>query len=209
MIIPSLILNDSSQFCHSGKTGYYSHAGLWFCQAVYQMCNTDETGNETADKGYELIKFLSPAFHAEDPAYKTEPMYMAADIYTNPDAYGRGGWSIYTGAAAWYYKLILMTLLGITPKYPYLELNPKIPSHWQGFEAQLEYYGTKVKIKVIRQTPLEKEGTYVRISVSGIQFPDSSVRTPDTGHRTLLVDGIEAHNIPLDGKEHDVELKIL
>lgn len=38
--------------------------------------------------------------------YKTEPYYMSADIYTNAEAYGRGGWSIYTGSAGWYYKLL-------------------------------------------------------------------------------------------------------
>jgi hypothetical protein len=57
-----------------------------------------------ASKARELIHALSPANRAKE--YKTEPYYLAADIYTNPKAYGRGGWSIYTGSAGWYYILL-------------------------------------------------------------------------------------------------------
>ena len=51
-----------------------------------------------------LTEHLSPANRPE--IYKNEPYYMSADIYTNPEAYGRGGWSLYTGSAAWYYMLL-------------------------------------------------------------------------------------------------------
>jgi cyclic beta-1,2-glucan synthetase len=56
------------------------------------------------DKAEELIAAISPANRAE--CYKAEPYYLAADVYTNPKAYGRGGWSLYTGSAAWYYRAI-------------------------------------------------------------------------------------------------------
>ena len=57
---------------------------------------------ETAKR---LAEYLCPANRPEN--YKNEPYYMSADIYTHPDAYGRGGWSVYTGSAAWYYMLLM------------------------------------------------------------------------------------------------------
>ena len=35
-----------------------------------------------------------------------EPYVVAADVYYNPDHKGRGGWTWYTGSAAWMYKVI-------------------------------------------------------------------------------------------------------
>ena len=35
-----------------------------------------------------------------------EPYVVAADVYTNPEHVGRGGWTWYTGSAAWMYKVI-------------------------------------------------------------------------------------------------------
>ncbi len=76
--------------------GQYTHGAIWL--ALAYLRNGDKS---TAKK---LAECLSPANRPE--SYKNEPYYMSADIYTNPDAYGRGGWSLYTGSAAWYYMLL-------------------------------------------------------------------------------------------------------
>ena len=76
--------------------GQYTHGAVWLALAFLR--NGDR---KTAKK---LAEILSPA---NRPAiYRNEPYYMSADIYTNPQAYGRGGWSLYTGSAAWYYMLL-------------------------------------------------------------------------------------------------------
>ena len=76
--------------------GQYTHGAIWLALAFLR--NGDK---KTAKK---LAEYLSPAGRPE--GYKNEPYYMSADIYTSPDAYGRGGWSLYTGSAAWYYMLL-------------------------------------------------------------------------------------------------------
>lgn len=76
--------------------GQYTHGAIWLALAFLR--NGDRN---TAKK---LCDFLNPAKRGEE--YKNEPYYMTADIYTNPMAYGRGGWSIYTGSAGWYYILL-------------------------------------------------------------------------------------------------------
>ncbi len=76
--------------------GQYTHGAIWLALAFLR--NGDK---ETAKK---LTAFLSPAGRGRE--YKNEPYFMTADIYTNPDAYGRGGWSMYTGSAGWYFLLL-------------------------------------------------------------------------------------------------------
>jgi hypothetical protein len=42
-----------------------------------------------------------------------EPYVVAADVYSVSPHAGRGGWTWYTGAASWMYRLIVEFLLGL------------------------------------------------------------------------------------------------
>lgn len=76
--------------------GQYTHAAVWLALAFLHSGD-----RETAEK---LAAVLCPAERGK--SYKNEPYFMSADIYTNPECIGRGGWSMYTGSAAWYYRLL-------------------------------------------------------------------------------------------------------
>ncbi len=76
--------------------GQYTHAAVWLALAFLRSGD-----RETAEK---LAKALDPASRGGE--YKNEPYYLSADIYTAPECLGRGGWSLYTGSAAWYYRLL-------------------------------------------------------------------------------------------------------
>jgi cyclic beta-1,2-glucan synthetase len=52
---------------------------------------------------------LLPETH-DNAVYKAEPHVLAADVYGHPEHLGRGGWSHYTGAAAWFYRVLLDAL---------------------------------------------------------------------------------------------------
>ncbi|MDF2567134.1 MAG: carbohydrate binding protein, partial [Oscillospiraceae bacterium] len=122
--------------------GQYTHASVWFAMAMLELGETE--------KGYELIKMLNPAKRYENvdlgKNYLLEPYYMAADIYTNPSAYARGGWSLYTGAAGWYYRAILESLLGIKIKDGKVYIKPNIPKEWDNFEVVMNYSDTLIKV---------------------------------------------------------------
>ena len=51
--------------------------------------------------GYDIVEFEEKA-----DIYMVEPYVVAADVYANPEHVGRGGWTWYTGSAAWMYKVI-------------------------------------------------------------------------------------------------------
>lgn len=126
--------------------GQYTHSAVWFAISLLLYGRVDE--------GYKILEMLCPTDRARHPAlmeqYKLEPYYMAADIYTNSDAPGRGGWSLYTGAASWYYRAVLEVLLGLRIRGNSLTLAPRLPSGWPEAELRCEISGTPLHISITR-----------------------------------------------------------
>jgi len=79
--------------------GQYTHAAVWLAMAM------NGADGEIKEKGEKLLEMLLPTSYYKDKSiadkYMLEPYYIAADVYDNPMLKGRGGWSIYTGSAAW------------------------------------------------------------------------------------------------------------
>ncbi|MDR1736198.1 MAG: hypothetical protein LBR85_04935 [Oscillospiraceae bacterium] len=76
--------------------GQYTHAAVWLAMGMFL--------NGERGRGESIMRALIPAAH--DPAvYKAEPYVLAADVYAAENHVGRGGWSWYTGAAGWYYRV--------------------------------------------------------------------------------------------------------
>jgi cyclic beta-1,2-glucan synthetase len=77
--------------------GQYTHAAIWVVMALARLGSGDEVA--------ELFHMLNPINHARTSAdverYKAEPYVVAGDVYARAPHTGRGGWSWYTGAAAW------------------------------------------------------------------------------------------------------------
>ena len=114
--------------------GQYNHAAVWALMA--QALTGDN------DAAWESFKAISPAHrtqHAQHgPLYELEPYVTAGDIYGAAPYAGRGGWSWYTGSAAWLYRAGLETLLGLKVQQGELSLTPRVPSHWPSFEVDLK-----------------------------------------------------------------------
>jgi len=73
----------------------------------------------------------------QGPAYGLEPYAMAGDIYSQPPHVGRGGWSWYTGAAAWLHRAAVESMFGLQQGAQSLSLRPCLPSHWDEAELSL------------------------------------------------------------------------
>ena len=93
------------------------------------------------DMAYRYFTYLSPAHRASHPtrgpAYGIEPYVMAGDIYSQPPYVGRGGWSWYTGAAAWLHRAAIESMFGLQQRAQSLSFWPCLPSHWQQAELTL------------------------------------------------------------------------
>jgi cellobiose phosphorylase len=81
--------------------GQYTHAAIWLAMAFLRAGERERC--------LELLKMLLPETKNIE-VYKAEPHVLAADVYAHPAHLGRGGWSHYTGAAAWFYRVLLDAL---------------------------------------------------------------------------------------------------
>ena len=64
---------------------------------------------------------------------------VAADVYSVAPHTGRGGWTWYTGSAAWMYRLGLEGILGLRRAGAALIIEPHIPTDWPGYEVTYRY----------------------------------------------------------------------
>jgi cyclic beta-1,2-glucan synthetase len=109
--------------------GQYTHGAIWLAMGCLK--------GGLEEVGAEILLSLLPGRHPQKD-YLAEPYVIAADVYSNPDHVGRGGWSWYTGAAGWYYRVAMEELLGITVNRGMLSVAPRIPQKWDGFDARWE-----------------------------------------------------------------------
>ena len=146
--------------------GQYTHAATWFVIALAEMGWTDEA--------YRCLSMLNPVTHAADEAtaehYRVEPYVVAADIYAGEGKNGRGGWTWYTGSAGWLYRAAVEGILGIERHGKRIEINPRLPSNWDGYTARLRLAGAECDIRVVRARNIKT----VSLEVNGAKTKGSS-----------------------------------
>jgi cyclic beta-1,2-glucan synthetase len=124
--------------------GQYTHAAVWAAWGLF------EAGEN--ERGYELLSAINPAVRfADDPlaeAYRLEPYALAGDVYSNEEHQGRGGWSLYTGAAAWYYRITLEKLLGYREDGDGFSLDPALSRLFNCFTLKINRHESEYTITV-------------------------------------------------------------
>ncbi len=94
---------------------------------------------------------INPAARCTDfeaaKKYKTEPYVISADVYSTLNHEGRGGWSWYTGAAAWYYKAMLEYVMGISLTEGFNKIDVKPITE---YKAEISYNGYKLTVIALK-----------------------------------------------------------
>jgi cellobiose phosphorylase len=102
------------------------------------------------DKAFDWYSRIAPAFLEDiSDLHRTEP-YVYAQMVAGKDA-GRQGEaknSWLTGTAAWNFVAISQYILGITPDWDGLKVDPSIPAAWDGFSATRQFRGDTYEIEV-------------------------------------------------------------
>lgn len=113
--------------------GQYSHAAMWAILAQTALGNGDAAG--------ALFALVNPINHAltfaEIGRYKVEPYVVAADVYSVDPHAGRGGWTWYTGSAAWMHRAGIEGILGLTRRGDKMIFAPCLPSAWPQVDLTL------------------------------------------------------------------------
>ena len=148
--------------------GQYTHAAIWAAMAFAALGD--------GRRAWEIMTMINPVNHARSPAetatYRVEPYVVAADVYACPPHTGRGGWTWYTGSAAWMYRLILESLLGLKLEGERLRFAPCLPAGWTTFRVHYRYRETVYHITV--QQSLARDGGIVA-NLDGVGQDDGSI----------------------------------
>ena len=124
--------------------GQYTHAAIWVIIAYSKI-------NES-NKAIELFNMINPINHSSNYRdmlrYRNEPYVLSADVYSNPQHLGMGGWSWYTGAASWMYVAGLQHILGFVKEGNLLKFDPVIPKQWDRYSLEYLYQDTKYIFEV-------------------------------------------------------------
>ena len=163
---PGYIMNYPVGVRENG--GQYTHGAMWYIMAkLHEAKREDETVAATRrpvdtssrrllDEAYYLYSLINPIHRTNSLAdvlkYKVEPYCIAADIYSNPQHPGRGGWTWYTGSASWAYKTGIENILGFRKDGDTLTVDPSVPTDWQSFTLRYKY-GSSLYIFNYRRDP--------------------------------------------------------
>ena len=171
--------------------GQYTHAAIWATMAFAMRGDRE--------RAWELVGMLNPVNHGSTPdaieCYKVEPYVMSADVYARSPHAGRGGWTWYTGAAGWMYRLIVETLLGLQLEVDYLRIAPCIPAHWDTYTIRYRYRETyyQITVRCDGTTPAR----VIRLVLDGTEINGAGVEGPGRG-RFRLVDDRRAHQVEVE-----------
>jgi cyclic beta-1,2-glucan synthetase len=154
--------------------GQYTHAAVWAAMAFATLGDSR--------RAWELTALINPLNHARTAdavaVYKVEPYVIAADVYAVPPHTGRGGWTWYTGAAGWYYRLILESLLGFRRQADRLYITPCMPDEWDTYALRYRFGETMYRITVSRGQP-QAGVTGLRTTLDGIDLGSSGIALAD------------------------------
>ena len=110
----------------------YTHGACWLALALAEMNDA---------RAHRALEMLLPVYHADSrekaERYRVEPYVMAADVYTDGVHAGRGGWTWYTGSAAWMLAAIL-GVLGYRRRGKWVKLNSLL-GEWESASITVEY----------------------------------------------------------------------
>jgi len=150
--------------------GQYTHAAIWMAMAMVRKGD--------GERAFQLLRMLNPIEHTRDADavwhYGVEPYVVAADVYRLPGRVGQGGWSWYTGSAAWMYRAWVEEVLGLQVRGDTLRMHPVIPAYWPGFSINYRNGEALYVIQVVN--PQGCQSGVVSVDMDGRRMVDGLIR---------------------------------
>lgn len=157
--------------------GQYTHAATWVVLAMAKL--------GYGHKAWRIYHMINPINHSKSylnaERYKVEPYVMTADVYNTEGHEGRGGWSWYTGASGWMYRVGIEGILGLKLEGGKgFTIEPTIPQEWNGYEI---YYRKDEAIYNIQV----KRGDKKEVYLDGNLLEDNFIPYLDSGEHVVEV----------------------
>jgi len=164
--------------------GVYTHGATWAVIAGAMLGR--------GASAFRIYSKLNPINRGKKPdVYYAEPYVTAGNIEGPDSAFaGRGGWTWYSGSAAWLFKVGLEWILGIRPAADGLLVDPCIPPGWKRYTVRRSFRGSIYEIEVRNPSGVQ----------SGVQelWLDGKQICTDSGPRAKRLPSLG------DGKVHHV-----
>lgn len=168
--------------------GQYTHAAIW---AAWAYALRGE-----ADRAATLLRMILPTYRGTSPEaverYRVEPYAVAADVYGVEPHVGLGGWTWYTGSAAWAHRLVTEAILGLRRRVGGFVIDPCLPPSWPGYEVVIREGNATWRIRV--DNP---EGA--SCGIRGARFDGRELSVEESPFFLSMTD---------DGEEHEVVLRL-
>jgi cyclic beta-1,2-glucan synthetase len=165
--------------------GQYTHGATWSIFAWAKLGDGDRAGG--------LFDLLNPIRHSDSAEavtrYKVEPYVACADVYSVGALTGRGGWTWYTGSAAWLYRGGLEAVLGFHLQGDKLRIDPCIPKDWPGFQLIYQHRGQQHVSRY--EINVENPGKVFR----GVTSVELDGQTLVAGDAVALADDGQVHQL--------------
>ena len=166
--------------------GYKENGGIFCHNNPWIMIGETMLGR--GDQAYDYYTKIAPSFLEDlSELHKVEP-YVYCQMIAGKEAHkpGEAKNSWLSGTASWNFYAITQHILGISPEYDGLAINPCIPSGWDGFKMKRVFRDVTYNIQVKNPEHISK------------------------GIKKILVNGtaINSNIVPIleKGKEHSVEV---
>ncbi len=161
--------------------GQYTHAAAWVGWAFADLGD--------GERAARIFDLLNPIGRAPDAAgvqcYRVEPYVVAADIGGVSPHVGRGGWTWYTGSAAWLWRLGVERIAGLRPEDGGVRIEPCLPRAWRRVDVTIRHAGGGLSITI--ENPDGVETGVVERSVDGVAEANAVVAFPVDGRVRRVV----------------------
>ena len=155
--------------------GQYTHGAIWaiIAEAILGF----------GDKAVDMFNLINPIEHAKTKEsankYKVEPYVISADVYSNRNLTGRGGWTWYTGSSGWMYTAGIEYILGLRVENNILKIKPCISKEWKEYKINYKYKNTIYHIVV--RNPESKCTGVSKMYCNGSEVYNKEIELIDDG----------------------------
>ncbi len=138
----------TQKFPGSAENGaVYNHAAAFWMHALYA------TGD--ADRAWSTLRAMLTGPDANECRQRGQlpvfvPNYYRGAWRLHPRTAGRSSQLFNTGTAAWMYRCLVESLLGLRGEGDGLRVAPQLPSHWPGARARRDFRGARFEVEIVR-----------------------------------------------------------
>ena len=167
----------TQKFPGSAENGaVYNHAAAFWLHALYHAGQ--------GDRAWQVMRAMLSGPDAADCLQRGQlpvfvPNYYRGAWRLHPRTAGRSSQLFNTGTAAWLYRCVVESLLGLRGDGDGLRIAPQLPAHWPRARARRRFRGAEFEIGIERVTGLAQQ----RVRVDGEVVDDGRIAGVQAGRR--------------------------